>query len=584
MTADPDYDVVVIGSGFGGSVVACRLAQARYRVLVLERGHRWGPHRGRRDEGNEAGTQPDPDVVAFPRGARDPWLWDHKHPEQSHGWLDFRLFPHMGVILGSGVGGGSLIYANVLIDAEERTFNAGWPPEITYGELARYYAKVAEMLDPAPVPENQWSRRTRMMKEAADRRGWGDRFTRVDVAVRFRKDFAYDSSQQPDPTTSRREMNAHGAWQGTCAHLANCDVGCDVGAKNTLDKNYLFVAERLGTVIRPLHLVRSIAPEATGYRVHFDRIVPGGFDPGSVSGRLVVLAAGSLGSTELLLRCKEQFRTLPAISDFLGQRWSSNGDFLTPALYAFRAPMYPGRGITIASAIRFLDGHPDDADKPDEKRRKFLIEEGGFPYHLATGAFGAFLRRRPARRGLGWRLLNALGRTLLAGYNAFRWLLRPFRFLRPLWESLGWVNYVMPWFAQGKDAADGTLRLQDGELQLDWPVADSKAVIEAIYDTHKRLSHATRGLVIPPVTWTWLKTLITPHPLGGCNMGTDARTGVVDHKGAVFGYRGLYVVDGAIVPEALGLNPSKTIAALAERIAEKIVADHPIGRAPEAGS
>ena len=155
--ADADYDVVVIGSGFGGAVTAYRLAAAQYTVLVLERGHRWGPNKGRRDEGNEEGDYRDDEVVNFPRGAKDAWFWDYKHPEQSHGWLDFRNFPYMGVILGSGVGGGSLIYANVSIEADEQTFDKGWPAEITLGVLKPYYDKVTRMLELDKVPPQRWS-------------------------------------------------------------------------------------------------------------------------------------------------------------------------------------------------------------------------------------------------------------------------------------------------------------------------------------------------------------------------------------------------------------------------------------------
>jgi cholesterol oxidase len=134
-------------------------------------------------------------------------------------------------------------------------------------------------------------------------------------------------------------------------------------------------------------------------------------------------------------------------------------------------------------------------------------------------------------------------------------------------------EHVMPWFAQGRDAGDGTLSLRNGRLALDWDVAKSERVIDAIVDTHEDLARATRGLPLVPFTWTWLKDLITPHPLGGANMGRTPADGVVDHTGEVFGYRNLFVADGAIVPEALGLNPSKTIAALAERIASLIVQD-----------
>ena len=138
----------------------------------------------------------------------------------------------------------------------------------------------------------------------------------------------------------------------------------------------------------------------------------------------------------------------------------------------------------------------------------------------------------------------------------------------------------MPWFAQGDDAGDGTLSLTGdsaaspgGQLFLKWDVTGSRALIDAIVKMHVRLSNATGGMPIVPPYWSLFKDLITPHPLGGCNLGTTAADGVVDHRGEVFGYRNLYVADGAIIPRALGVNPSRTIGALAERIAGIIVAE-----------
>ena len=131
-----DVDAVVIGSGFGGAVTACRLAEGGYSVLILERGRRW-------------------DKTNFPRTPTDPWLWDHGHPELRHGWIDFRVFPHMAVVQGAGVGGGSLIYANISVNAKPDTFETGWPPEITYAALEPHYRAVREMLQVQPVPENQ---------------------------------------------------------------------------------------------------------------------------------------------------------------------------------------------------------------------------------------------------------------------------------------------------------------------------------------------------------------------------------------------------------------------------------------------
>jgi cholesterol oxidase len=140
----------------------------------------------------------------------------------------------------------------------------------------------------------------------------------------------------------------------------------------------------------------------------------------------------------------------------------------------------------------------------------------------------------------------------------------------------------MPWFAQGVDAADGVLSLKrpwwqfgfgSKKLHLAWDIAKSLPVMNAIVDMHKRLSRETGGTPVVPPTWTSSHDLVTPHPLGGCNMGDTAASGVVNHKGEVFGYKNLYVADGAIVPTALGVNPSRTIGALAERIAKQIAAE-----------
>jgi cholesterol oxidase len=137
----------------------------------------------------------------------------------------------------------------------------------------------------------------------------------------------------------------------------------------------------------------------------------------------------------------------------------------------------------------------------------------------------------------------------------------------------GALKHVMPWFAQSRDAADGQLSLKNGKLFLAWDRAKSKKTIDAVVALHQQMALRTAGLPLTPLTWTLCGDLITPHPLGGCNMARSAALGVVDHKGEVFGYKNLYVADGAIVPEAVGLNPSRTIAALAEHIAAGIVAE-----------
>jgi cholesterol oxidase len=516
-----EFDVIVVGSGFGGAVTAARLAEQGYRVLVLERGRRWTP-----DD--------------YPRRPGDAWIWDQRKPALCNGWFDFRLFPHMAVVQGAGVGGGSLVYANICVNAKPDSFDRGWPPEITYQELAPYYDAVSAMLNLQKVPDNQWPERTRLLKEAAERNQHGKRFRQLDLAVSFDRDWHYGLPNPHDESRSKKFTNAQGQQQGTCVHLGECDIGCRVKARNTLDLNYIPLAERHHAQVRPLHIVRNILPITGGYRVEFERVVAGILQPGSVEGRIVVLACGSLGSTELLLRCRDSHRGLPALSPFLGRNWSSNGDFLTPALHPLRA-VNPTRGPTITAAVDLLDNAVDG--------QSVFIEDGGLP-DVAIG----LMRDLASDDGIDQR-----ARALV---ESLRVLMRLNAFER-----------IMPWFAQSRDAADGRLSLKDGVLHLEWDVERSTETIEAVVRTHEKFARSTGGIPLVPITWTLAQDLITPHPLGGANMGTTAQNGVVDHKGEVFGYRNLYVADGAIVPEALGLNPSKTIAALAERIAALIVAE-----------
>lgn len=526
-----DYDAIVIGSGFGGAVAACRLAERGYRVLVLERGRRWHP----RD---------------YPRRPGDAWFWDSNRPERRNGWIDLRIFPRMVVAQGAGVGGGSLIYANISIDAKEELFEHGWPPEITFEELKPYFAEVGRMLNVSPIPEKQRTERSRLMEEAAHAIEQGARFRPLDLAVTFDPEWTYEQEHPFDPERSKTFVNEHGREQGTCIHLGNCDIGCDVLAKNTLDLNYLARAENLGTEIRPLHLVSKIEPGDRSYTVHFDRLEGGRRTPGQVSGRVVVLAAGSLGSTELLLRCRDEYRTMPDLSPNLGRSWCSNGDFLTPAIHAGRK-VSPTQGPTISSAIDFLDG--------SEGGLHFLIEDGGFPAVLENAIQDGLIETKGFLKG---RALNRAVQRALRGHDS--------------------LSGVMPWFAQGRDMSDGTFRLRrrwfglfgQRRLHLDWEIGRSGPVMDAIVNMHQRLAKATGGTPLVPPTWTFARALITPHPLGGAILGTSPADGVVDHRGEVFGYPNLYVADGAIVPEAIGANPSKTIAALAERIAGEIVDGH----------
>ncbi len=527
-----DYDVIVIGSGFGGAITACRLAEAGAKVLILERGRRW-------------------DKKTYPRKPDDQWIWNHEAPEKQNGWLDLRVFPSMSVAQGAAVGGGSLIYANISCEAPAHVFDQGWPAEITYQELKPYYDRVARFMNVQKVPDNQWTQRQKLMKEAAEKIGHGDRYRQLELAVSFDAQWNYEQQDPHDLAKSQRFTNQQGVEQGTCVHLGNCDIGCDVDAKNTLDRNYIPWAEKHGAEVRPLHIVNDILPTNGGYTVSYNEIKGGALRAGKVSGTKVIVAAGSLGSTELLLRCRDVTGSLPKISQFLGHNWSSNGDFLTPAFYPHRTtPISPTRGPTISSAIDFLDR--------SEEGQSFWIEDGGVP-----------------------DMMNDLLRKYATNPNASVRAKLLIEELQKVVKGSDPFSHVMPWFAQAVDAGDGHFRMKSPwwtlgfgakKFTLDWDISRSQPAITAVVNMHQRLALATGGIPMVPPTWSVAKDLVTPHPLGGCNMGSTAGNGVVNHAGQVFGYPNLYVADAAIFPEAIGVNPSRTIGALAERIASIMTA------------
>jgi cholesterol oxidase len=330
-------------------------------------------------------------------------------------------------------------------------------------------------------------------------------------------------------------------------------VGCPTKAKNTLDVNYLAVARDHGADVRPLHQVSHVERVDGGWRVRFQRIdrQRGTLTAGSVTARTVILSAGSLGTTEILLRSRDLFRTVSGLSPRLGERWSGNGNFLTPAKHpGFKVD--PTLGPTITAGINYLT--------PTGAKPRFVVEEGGFPPLLRLFLEGG-IRGKLVRRLL---------------------LRQPFKIAaKPLVGRAGDEDpalHVMPRFANGVDGADGRLHLGRrwyapwlrDRLKLHWNVRRTVPVIRAILAKHHALAKAAGGSETASWVWPLLKGLVTPHPLGGCGMGQGPADGVTDHLGRVFGAEGLYVADGSLLPEALGINPSRTIASLAERIAEHL--------------
>ena len=547
MPAPFDYDVVIIGSGFGGSINACRLSAAGQKVLVLERGRWWKPPV---EADNPVDMSQFPvEATPYPRRPEDPWVWSVSDPAKHNGWIEFHFWPGMAVATAAGVGGGSLVYANVSAIPPEITFEQGWPPEINLATLLPYYQTVGQVLNVQELPDNQLTRRFDLVREGAQNIGDLDRFGKLPLAISFSEQWNYDLPNPFSNANTHPYTNQFGHAQGTCVHCGNCDVGCQVLAKNTLDLNYLWQAQQQGTKVQALSMVSHVAPEGDGYRVFYSTIDPvtSTITPGSsVTGRRVILAAGSLGSTEILLRSRDEFGTLTGIGGALGGQWSANGDYLTPAWYAKREPPpSPTWGPTITCHIDYLSAGAQPPGTP-----RFTIEDGGIP-PVGRDWLVQAIEIEEEKVKFPWNLVLQSLVNLITDNNAF--------------------ERLMPWFANGVDAGNGVLELKDGQLYLNWDVTDSIPTYNAEIQKQVELAHATGGAAQVPLSWSLFHWLITPHPVGGSRMGTTAANGVVDHAGRVFGHAGLYVSDGSIIPTPIGINPSRTISALSERIAALMI-------------
>jgi cholesterol oxidase len=517
------YDAVVVGSGFGGGITACRLAIEGWRVCVLERGRRFEPD----------------DFISKPIEAPT-LLWHHwLNPG---GIFDLRLFNDIVVLTAAGVGGGSLVYANVQLRAHPEVFESGWPAGIDETTLDPYYARVESVLEPAPVPDHIDVPRSRAFRAMAAAAGKSP--TPLPIAVHFDGD---------------RQNPFSGVAQGACTCTARCDIGCPKRAKNTIDLTYLARAEREGAHVRPGSEVRKVhAPAVQGGRWRVDFRGLGDTDDGSVEAPVLVLCAGTLGSTRLLLRNR---RRLPNLSPALGTHFSGNGDALGAAFDPSRAGVTDAQtdfGPVMTTRIDYWDQH------------RFMVADGALP-----PGFTFLIKVLRGEAGLvGWRKHLLLRLKWLAVKLGFSDQLVTQRTVKldldddPITNSLVFLML-------GQDAADGRMRLTPLFRQFDvqWSRRRSAALFEAMKRTTSELGAAAEAEPFFALGAGPFGKDITVHPLGGCPMAEDPAAGVVDPFGRVHGYPGLLVSDGSIVPTALGVNPSETIAALAERNVERLIAD-----------
>ncbi|MCL3817328.1 FAD-dependent oxidoreductase [Aeromicrobium wangtongii] len=521
-----DADVVVIGSGFGGATTALRLTEAGHRVIVLERGKRLS----------------DDDLL---RARKDPraYLWQPHAGMRGFFWQ--RIFKDVGIIGASGVGGGSIVWAGVLLEPDDAFYRdpvwahlADWR-----SELAPHFERAARML--GRVTNQHLGLMDDHLLAAARAVGAEKTFAPVPVAIHFGR----EGVTEPDPF-----FGGEGPARTGCRLCGECLLGCPYGAKNQLTRNYLHLAERYGAEIRAEHDVTAITPlSGGGYELTVRHPWRRGVAQPSVRARRVVLAGGVLGSLELLFRCRDELGTLPHVSQELGRHVRTNSEALT----AIQQP--PGQDLSHGPTIT-SDFHPDTDTHITQNR--YI---GGWHMRFQIGPIVD--GHRPGRRAAR-TLLELLRRPLrqIKAMTAkdFERRLTVLTVMQKLDNELTFEHRRSPFRPWRRVLRSRSVAGREAPSFL--PVANevTRAYAEASGgDAFNLLGETLGGLSV------------TAHILGGAVMGRHAGEGVVDADHEVFGHPGLYVADASTIPVNLGVNPSLTITAMAERFAAGFPAASP---------
>jgi cholesterol oxidase len=534
------YDFVVVGSGFGGSVSAMRLSEKGYRVLVLERGKRFG-------------------AQDFPKTNWNIFKYLWMPGLRCFGIQGLVFFDDMWVLNGSGVGGGSLVYACTLIKPGKAFFEADeWAGLADWeAELAPHYQTAERMLG---VNENPrfWPA-DRILLDIARELGQEKTFEPTPVSIYFGE----PGKIVPDPYFS-----GEGPDRAGCIHCGGCMVGCRHNAKNSLDKNYLYFAEKWGAEVRPEANVVDIRPlygrrpDNARYEVVYERTTDWFFKRRrSIRARNVVVSAGVLGTIELLLKCRDQTGSLPKLSRQIGVRVRSNSEALM-GVTAYEDAVDYSEGVAISS--------------------HFWIDEvtSVEPVRYSTGS--SFMRNLTLplikmEGSFGKRLVE----LIVAGIQ------KPRNFLAvrllPGWAQKNTVILVM-------QTVENRMHLKQGRSL--WTLfrrglvseRDKSLPIPAVIDAGRRVvdrfAEKVRGAPWSGINDILLNTPATAHVLGGCNIGEDETNGVVDVNHEAFNYPGLYIADGSVISANLGVNPSLTITAMTERAMSRIPAASKIKEYP----
>jgi cholesterol oxidase len=523
-----DFDFVVVGSGFGGSVSAFRLAEKGYRVAVMEMGRRWTPEN-----------------LPHTSWSIHRWFWRPKLGLT--GFFNMRFFRHVTILHGCGVGGGSITYATTSLRPPDKVWQTGsWTGLAAWKtEMPRHYEAACHMLG---VTNNKiLAPADHLLKRSAEDVGVGSTFYRTNVAIFQAAEGDPGGITFPDPY-----FGGDGPPRTTCVACGGCMMGCRHGAKNTLDLNYLYLAERLGARIFPETRVVDIKPlkgvedGGGGYEV-CTVISTGWFNQGGrrFTCRGVVFAASSLGTMDLLFHLKEK-GCLPHISDQLGKHVRTNSE----SLLAIRIPRSRedlSKGVAIGSGI-YIDEHTH-------------IEAVRYP----SGSDTMGLLTTMLTGGVpGWTRIALWLRNVTVAM-----LCHPFKTLR-LFHPFAWARETVILLCM--QAVDGDLEMCWRRPWF-WPFKKSLAshgqkvptYIPQANEFAGKVSRLTGGTAMSMIPEILFDIPSTAHCLGGCVMAGSSGQGVVDHRNRVFGYQNMYVCDGSVIAANLGVNPSLTITALAER-------------------
>ena len=538
----PEYDFVVIGSGYGGSIAASRMARTGQSVCLLEKGKEFLP-----------GEFPDTLLDAskemnFVRGKSSSL--------ENNGLYEFTMGNGINVFKGCGLGGTSLVNANVSIKPEERVMQDKMWPEAIRQDLASFEEGVNrawDMLKPNPYPENKGGypilKKTEAMRKSAEY--MSAPFRLLDINVNF-----------------ENKTNHVGVKQAKCTNCGDCVTGCNIGAKNTTAMNYLPDAYNHGAEIFTSINVRYVKKFQAYWQVFYHPIGIGrdNFDAPLlfIKAKNVILSAGSLGSTEILFRSAKMGLK---VSKRLGMRFTGNGDVL--GFGYNNDERINGIGLGKKGTDSIANVGPCITSVIDLREREDLedgmtLEEGTVPGPI---------------RSLMPKALIAFSR--LAGKDTDRgikdYFKEKYREFRSLFLGAfhGAVAHTQIYLVMTHDDGNGTMKMdQEGKMSLNWEGVGKQEIFNKVNGEMFSATQALGGTKIPNPTWNNLMNydLVTVHPLGGCGMGDSADKGVVDHKGQVFDgengstlHEGLYILDGAIIPRPVGTNPLLTISALAER-------------------